>query len=413
MSKRKIIRLSSSNNLTDLNSTFLDTPTFTEIRRGDLILWGFDNTFPDYLIQLMEKSSRHKRCVKFKTDLVGGNGFDRTNISQATIDFIENPYGDETLDDILKKISYDFELFGGFALKLFKNQLNNKVVKIEYIDIYDLRISEGKDCVYYSKDWKRRGANANAIKYELFNEESTTGVSIMLCAPHQKGARYYPKPDYLTGTGINYIELDYQISEFQASSIENGFAPGLILTLPDVASDEEKEFVVSQLRDSYATARNANKPMVIFDNPDSRTEITQINSDSNDNRFLQVLETIQDGIFQTHRINNPILVGQAMPGKLGNTNEELESLKIFQAQYVDPQQYYIERCFNKITKYNLLDPIKITKYKIDLDVDVNVDDILSILTSPLSNGQKIEILKLLGYREDQVKLLVENNTTTI
>jgi hypothetical protein len=405
---KKIIRLS-SNALTDLNNTFLDTPTFTEIRKGDLILWGYDNTFPDYLIQLMEKSSRHKRCIKFKTDLVGGNGFDRTNISNETLSFIENSFGDENLDDILKRISYDFELFGGFALKLFRNQTSDKVVKVEYIDIYDLRFSENKDCVYYSKDWRRRGANANALKYELFSEKSTTGVSILLCAPHQKGARYYPRPDYLTGTGINYIELDYQISEFQASSIENGFSPGLILTLPDVASDEEKEYVVKQLRDSYATARNANKPMVIFDNPDSRTEITQINSDSNDNRFLQVLETIQDGIFQTHRINNPQLVGQMIPGKLGTSNEEIESLKIFQAQYVDQQQYYIERCFNKITKYNGLDSIKITKYKIDLDVDVNVNDMLSILQSTLSNTQKIEILKLLGYREDQVKILVENN----
>jgi hypothetical protein len=405
---KKIIRLS-GNNLTDLNNTFLDTPTFTEIRKGDLILWGYDNTFPDYLIQLMEKSSRHKRCIKFKTDLVGGNGFDKTNISNETLSFIQNSFADENLDDILKKVSYDFELFGGFALKLFRNQTSDKVVKVEYIDIYDLRFSENKDCVYYSKDWKRRGANANALKYELFSEESTTGVSILLCAPAQKGARFYPKPDYLTGTGINYIELDYQISEFQASSIENGFSPGLILTLPDVASDEEKEYVVKQLRDSYATARNANKPMVIFDGPDSRTEITQINSDSNDNRFLQVLETIQDGIFQTHRINNPILVGQVIPGKLGNTSEEIESLKIFQAQYVDQQQYYIERCFNKITKYNGLDPIKITKYKIDLDVSVNVNDILSILQSPLSNNQKIEILKLLGYREDQVQILVENN----
>jgi hypothetical protein len=405
---KKIIRLS-SNALTDLNNTFLDTPTFAEIRKGDIILWGYDNTFPDYLIQLMEKSSRHKRCIKFKTDLVGGNGFDRTSINQDTISFIENSFGDENLDDILKKVSYDFELFGGFALKLFRNQVSDKVVKVEYIDIYDLRISENKDCVYYSKDWRRRGSNANAIKYELFKEDSTTGVSVLLCAPHQKGARYYPKPDYLTGTGINYIELDYQISEFQASSIENGFSPGLILTLPEVASDEEREYVVKQLRDSYATARNANKPMVIFDNPDSRTEITQINSDSNDNRFLQVLETIQDGIFQTHRINNPQLVGQMIPGKLGTSNEEIESLKIFQAQYVDPQQYYIERCFNKITKYNNLDPLKITKYKIDLDVDVNVNDILSILQAPLSNNQKIEILKLLGYREDQVKILVENN----
>jgi len=408
INKKKIIRLS-SNALTDLNNTFLDTPTFTEIRKGDLILWGYDNTFPDYLIQLMEKSSRHKRCIKFKTDLVGGNGFDRTNISNETLSFIENSFGDENLDDILKRVSYDLELFGGFALKLFRNQTNDKVVKVEYIDIYDLRLSENRDCVYFSKDWKRRGANANAIKYELFKEDSTTGVSILLCAPAQKGARYYARPDYLTGTGINYIELDYQISEFQASSIENGFSPGLILTLPDVASDEEKEYVVKQLRDSYATARNANKPMVIFDNPDSRTEITQINSDSNDNRFLQVLETIQDGIFQTHRINNPQLVGQMIPGKLGTSNEEIESLKIFQAQYVDQQQYYIERCFNKITKYNGLDPIKITKYKIDLDVDVNVSDMLSILQSTLSNTQKIEILKLLGYREDQVKILVENN----
>lgn len=405
--KKNIVRLSSQ--LTDLNSTFLDTATFTEIKKGDLILWGYDNTFPDYLIQLMEKSSRHKRCIKFKSDLVAGQGFDRNNISNETISFLDNKFSNESLDEILKKIGFDLELFGGFALKLFKNQTNDKIVKIEYIDIYNLRLSEDKKSVYYSEDWRRRGASVNAIKYELFNNDSEESISVLLCATPQKGCRYYPKADYLTGTGINYIELDYQISEFQASSIENGFSPGLIINLPSPSSEEEMETMIKRLNESYSSARNANKPMVVFDGDDNKTSITQINSDSNDNRFLQVLETIIDGIYQTHRINNPILVGQMVPGKLGSTNEELEALKIFQAQYVDQQQYLIESTINKITKYNNLDNVKITKYKIDLDVQSNVNDILSILTSNLADNQKIEILKLIGYKEEQAKSLVESN----
>ncbi len=407
--KKRIYKLNSA--LNDLNSTFLETPTFTEVRRGDIILWGSDNTFPDYLISLMEKSSRHKRCIKFKSDLVGGNGFDKSNLNQETIDFINNSFSDENLDDILKKVSFDFELFGGFALKLFKNQLNDKISKVEYMDMYSIRLGEDNKCIYYSNDWKRRGATSQSVKYPLFNENSDDQISVLFCAAPQKGARYYPKPDYCTGTGINYIELDYQISEFQASSIENGFSPGLIMSLPDVSSDEEREVVIRSLQQNYGTARNANKPLVIFDSDESKTQITQINSDSNDNRFIQVLETIQDGIFQTHRISNPILVGQMIPGKLGNTNEEIDSLKMFQAQYVDQQQSAIERCFNKITKYNGIEPIKITKYKIDVDVEINVNDILSILSSPVSDGQKIEIFKLLGYKEEQASVLVKNNNT--
>ncbi len=61
------------------------TPFFEERKIKDSwITWGLDNLFPDSLLQLMNKSSKHNAILKTKAAMIGGNGFNKDGLSLTT-----------------------------------------------------------------------------------------------------------------------------------------------------------------------------------------------------------------------------------------------------------------------------------------------------------------------------------------
>ncbi len=57
------------------------TPFFEERKIKDSwITWGLDNLFPDRLLQLMNKSSKHNAILKTKAAMIGGNGFKKDGL---------------------------------------------------------------------------------------------------------------------------------------------------------------------------------------------------------------------------------------------------------------------------------------------------------------------------------------------
>ena len=92
--------------------------------RDGIITWGKENDYPKYLQSLMDKSSKHNAIMKSKASMIGGGGF--TSIDSRTEQFlIEN-----NMDDVLLKISYDYELYGNFTLNIIWSRDRQSISKI-------------------------------------------------------------------------------------------------------------------------------------------------------------------------------------------------------------------------------------------------------------------------------------------
>jgi len=66
--------------------------------------------------------------------MIGGAGFSSLDIRTEEF-LIEN-----NMDDILLRISYDYELYGNFALNIIWSRDRQSIAKINYIDVSKVRV---------------------------------------------------------------------------------------------------------------------------------------------------------------------------------------------------------------------------------------------------------------------------------
>ncbi len=168
--------------------------------------------------------------------------------------------------------------------------------------------------------------------------------------------------------------------------------------------------VIRRLRDEYEGASRGGKVIFTFsDSKDTAPVITPIDLNDSDERFIELNKNVTEGIFVGHRATNPNLFGVRISGELGNKNDLIESLQVFQAQYVDSKQQLLEQTFNRLSRINgITDKLEINKFKLEMTWQPVVQDMLNILQSPLADEQKINMLILVGYSEDDATKLVKN-----
>lgn len=343
-------------------------PQFVEtINRKGWVNFGEDNLYPDYLISLMNRSAKHNAILKRKAMMIAGNGWITDGLDPATIEFIANPYNEMNLNEIVHRAGLDFELFGGFVLEIIYSKDRSKIASINYIPFNKCRISDCKRYIYYSDDWTNLN-KFSPIKKPIYDPLNPSTSQILYVKEYRPGNEYYPTPDYLPV--VPYCELEYDICLFHLNQVKNGFAPSMVITFNNgVPSDDEMKDVIRQLQNDYEGAMNAGKVMFLFsDGPDRAPQITPVQLNNSDERFVELNREITEGILTGHQVTNPALFGIATPGELGQKNVILESLEIFQSNYVNPKQKAIEEVFNKLRRFNKLPgQMTLKKYSLDLE----------------------------------------------
>jgi len=88
-------------------------PVMKELPNKGWVLFGEDNKFPNMLLNMFNKSSKHNGIVLGKVNYIIGKGFD--NVTQA------NAY--ENSNELLKKVCTDIEVFGGCYIEVQYNEL--------------------------------------------------------------------------------------------------------------------------------------------------------------------------------------------------------------------------------------------------------------------------------------------------
>jgi hypothetical protein len=346
----------------------IDLPIFSEKSYREWIDYGYDNLFPQFLTDIYNwKSITHKTIIRRKTKMVSGEGFEETPENK---DIIKNFYSEDTLDDILRKVSYDFEIYDSFALNVLWNRTGDKVVRVEHIPAESIRMDKhwkGGEKNYYwvSKDWSntRRWKPEKwpcfSKKYLNENENS----QILYYREYQPGSRIvYPIPSYYSS--INWVLAEWEISNFHRASIQNGFNAGFLLNFSTgIPTPEEMERAYREIEDKYTGTFNAGKFILTFSNgKEQEPKLEPIPLADTDARYKELNDLIKENIFTANEVTTPELFGVATPGQLGTKDQLLEGLEIFQSVYINDRQKQIENVFKKI--FNI--DFKIKKYVIDI-----------------------------------------------
>ena len=135
-----------------------------------------------------------------------------------------NKNGD-TLFDIVQRIAVDYLIFGGFALQVIKDKLNN-ISEIYWIDFSKLRSDKKNEILFYSEDWDKSFGRVKYITYPKFKEGDNNPTSIFYYKGN-KTRSVYPTPVY--NASILACELEKKINQFHLNEISNNFLSSKII----------------------------------------------------------------------------------------------------------------------------------------------------------------------------------------
>jgi hypothetical protein len=179
-----------------------------------------------------------------------------------------------------------------------------------------------------------------------------------------------------------------------------------------IPTDEEMALNDKKLIRQLAGPKGGGKAFITYsEDKDSAPIIQPIESNSNDQKYIDLNDIITEGILGAHRVNHPDLFGLGNPGDgitIGQS-QILDHLEMFRSQYIIPKQRFIEKCINRLARVNgVQDKLQIAEYELNFaKMDLSVPDVLAILAAPISDNAKKSMLVLNGYNEDDANKLVQ------
>jgi hypothetical protein len=321
-----------------------------------LLEWGDKNNYPKYLLDLYNNFGDpiHKAIINKKIKMIAGQGLE-DNTDNVAWDFaVKN-----NLEFEIKKAVTDYEIFNGFAFEVIYNREESGVASIQHIPFHKLRF--GLECeevpfehFWFSHDWlKWRKEENQPIFIRNWNKNSKQGKVIYYYSeynPQTDG--FYPIPAY--STAMNWIELGHQISQFHLNQAKQGYSMSFILNFATgIPTEEEMEMFEKEFKRQFSGTEGAGKIVITWsEGSDGKPELTPVQLNDSDQRFLQLAEQLKEEIIMCAEIPPQLLL--TIAGKLGSTDERPELMEEFQMAYVSPRQNVIEKALKDITGFDYI-----------------------------------------------------------
>lgn len=302
-------------------------PTFTRNTKG-WINYGTDNNLPQRIIDLNNESAVNKSIIENKVTYICGSGIDDTLYSGQ-------PNTDEDWDTLIEKIAKDYTTFGGFCFQVVLNKNGNNV-SLFHTDFSKIRVGETNEYgtplnFFLSNDWRKTSGQYAPAQIKAYaSEELQQGVPYLYYyKDYEPSLDYYPVPHYFSA--LNYIEADGLLGKFYRNSINNGFAPSVIITIPSNPGDEAKQQFNKDMTASFAGTNGANSIVVLYgESQDIKPEVTPFTASGNADLYNNVNEVIFQKIISAHRLSSPTLAGISGSGNLsGNASEIINSFILY------------------------------------------------------------------------------------
>ena len=249
----------------------------------------------------------------------------------------------ETANDIVRKLAFDYMIFGGFAFQVIRN-LEGGIAEIYALDFMKVRSDEKNEIFYYCEDWSKWGAKAKI--YPKFGENDENPTSIF----YYKGSvsrGVYPTPVY--GAALVACELEKSINEFHLNNINNGFASNLIINFNNgQPNEEQKKEIERDVQEKFSGYQNAGRILLSFnDSDENATKVERLEGDDFDDKYSALAERSREQIFVAFRAT-PNLFGFPNQTTGFNEQEYASSFKLYNRTVVRPIQNVLIDAFDKV-----------------------------------------------------------------
>ena len=368
-------------NIISVNLSTTTAPVVSESRSKHWVDYGTEdwlNLYPQFLIDLYYNSSTQAAIINATAEMIAGENLVIEDEEERELEavvklkkFFNSANGNETLQEVIKKIAFDFKLQGAFALNIvWAKDRSQGISEIYHIGVDKIRAEKpnelGKIEGYYvSADWSDTRKN-KPYRVPAFNTNDRTSPNqILYTGLYSPNMNAYHTPDYVAAN--NWALVDQRVAEFHLSNISNGFSGSFMISFANGVPTQEERFQIEQsLTDKFTGADNAGKFVLTFSDDKTRTpEITAITPSDLDKQYLALQELLVQNILTGHRVTSPILMGIKSDSGLGNNADELNSAANFYSNtVVKPFQQHILKVLRKIFTVNNMDmPVRFEQLK--------------------------------------------------
>lgn len=370
--------------VTQVNLAFSDSkiPDFKSKFGDKYFKFGHDNKYPDYLLNLFNKSAKHRAILNGKVKYIFGGGLAYDG---------ENPLADKFINSFpTKKVISDIETFGGVYLQIIPTVFTGGF-SVYHISFRNIRKSICGTKFLYKEDWTKTWEEPTV--FPMFTPDCK-GTSIFCYNEYSPYQSPYALPGYVAG--CNWIESDIEVSKATLTNAKTGFSATKFINFFSGMPTDEVKKITSDKFESYVTGSEGKKILIGYNNASTTAPtIDDLGaSDLTKEDFTQVDNLITNNIFTSHEITHPLLFGIQQEGKLGGATELKTAFDIFKNTYVNNKQEQTDRIVNYFARIKgLVEEFYLT------DVDpIGVEINALMITEALS---KEEVRELLGYAAEQ------------
>lgn len=328
-----------------------------------ILCFGKDNLYPQRMGELIKRSGSGTASVRLFAKFLRGAGFTDEQLNDP--DFKINTAG-QTPRDLLREVCTSYSTNFGFAIHVdynaFLQPINPKVIEWEYCRL-GLPDSLGNITkIVVCSDWGREKAKTILKqRVDIFNSAPEIVMQQIERAgglEHYKGQILYVTQEankYPTCTFDEVaadVETDAQISTFRETSTASKFMADYFAEYPGefTTDDERRKFNDSLVK--FQGVENQGHIMLIENPhaPEKTIKFTKVDVQNNDKLFEWTDSSAQTKIRKNYT-QPAILVGDLIPGRLGNTLEIENSVNFYNMFTYDDRDK-IAAALKKVLKLN-------------------------------------------------------------
>jgi len=338
-----------------VNLSTYTSPKIVENKNKNWVAYGSDNNYFQYLIDRYNGSPTNNAVINGISQMIFGKGLDATDSNRKPDQYAQAV--SLFKKDAVRRLAYDLKLMGQCAIQVIYSKDRTKIAQVEHLPVETLRAEkcneDGKiEAYYYHSDWSTAKPSDKPLRIPAFGC-SKEAIEILYVKPYKAGFYYYSPVDYQGG--LQYSELEEEISNYHLNNILNGLAPSMLINFNNgTPSEEDRRLIEQRIAQKFSGSSNAGKFILAFnDNKDSQAEITPVQLSDAHNQYQFLSDESTKKIMVAHRVVSPMLLGIKDSSGLGNNADELKTATLLMDNTViRPFQDLLIDAFDTILAFN-------------------------------------------------------------
>ena len=369
-----------------VNLSSYTTPIMKEQPNKDWVKFGEDNDYFQYILDRYNGSATNHAAVNGIAQQIFGKGLNALNANKKPDQYAKMV--SLFNKDCVRKIAYDFYLFGQASIQVVYSKDRKTIAKAEHFPVETLRSEKANDkgdveAYYYFKDWSKIKPNEEPKRIAAFGT-SKEAIEILYIKPYKAGLYYYSTPSW--NGCIQYCELEEEISNYHINNIQQGLSPTMLISMHNgVPNPEERRLLESKIAQKFSGSSNAGKFILSFsDSKEQEPSLTPVQLSDAHQQYEFLSNECSRKIMIGHRIVSPFLLGIRENGGFGSNADEIKTASLlFDNTVIRPLQEVLIDCFDKILAYNdislklyfvTLQPLEFTEVDTDLMDDEDIEE---------------------------------------